>query len=146
MAANDVQVPDTARVPVTVSTPKALRPGELRPLASWGLWACVGVVALTGFFGLLTLAAVRSRGRGLAALGISVLIAGAAGWGAIELARNKLNDTLSNTTGDSRGMVDGMVGQAERSLHDWLDITLAAGVGLVLLGVLVAGLRSLRKG
>ena len=146
LANNNVKVPDTVRVPVTVSTPNALRPGELRPLARWGLWACVGVVVLTGFFALLTLAAMRSRGRGLAALGVSALIVGAAGWVGIELARYPLNNTLNNTTGGIRGIADVMVGQAESSLHDWLDVTLAAGVGLVLLGVLVAGLRSLRKG
>jgi hypothetical protein len=146
LADNNVKVPDTVRVPVTVSAPKVLRPGELRPLAKWGLWASVGVVALTGFFALLTLVAVRSRGRGLAALGVAALGVGAAGWIAIELARYPLNDTLNNTTGGIRGIADVMVGQAERSLHDWLDFTLAAGGGLVLLGVLVAGLGSLRRG
>ena len=33
----NVQVPATVRVPVTVSTPKVLQPGQLRPLATWGL-------------------------------------------------------------------------------------------------------------
>jgi hypothetical protein len=146
LASYDVKVPDTVRVPVTVSTPKVLQPGELRPLSTWGLWASIGVVALTGFFALLTLVAVRSRGRGLAGLGISALAVGAAGWAAIELARYPLNDTLNNTTGGIRGIADVMVGQAESSLHDWLDFTLAAGGGLVLLGVLVAGLGGLRKG
>ena len=37
-----------------------------------------------------------------------------------------------------------MVGRAQSSLHDWLDVTLAAGGALVLLGVLAAGLGSLR--
>lgn len=101
---------------------------------------------MTGFFALLTLVAVRSRGRGLAGLGISALVVGAAGWIAIELARYPLNDALTTTNGVIRGIADAMVGQAERSLHDWLDFTLAAGGALVLLGVLVAGLGSLRKG
>jgi hypothetical protein len=146
LASYNVKVPDTVRVPVTVSTPKVLQPGELRPLATWGLWASIGVVALTGFFALLTLVAVRSRGRGLAGLGIAALAVGAAGWAAIELARYPLNDTLNNTTGGIRGIADVMVVQAEGSLHDWLDFTLAAGGALVLLGVLVAGLGGLRKG
>jgi hypothetical protein len=141
----DVNVPDTVRVPVTVSTPKMLRPGELRPLATWGLWASIGVVAVTGVCALLTLAAARSRGRALVGLGISALLVGAGGWAAIELARYPLNEKLNNTTGDIRGIADVMVGQAESSLHDWLDLTLAAGGGLVVLGVLVAGLGSLRK-
>ena len=145
LADNNVKVPDTVRVPVTVSTPKALRPGVLRPLARWGPGASVGVVALTGILAVLTLVTVRSRGRGLAALGVSALIVGAAGWVAIELARYPLNDALNNTTGGIRGIADVMVGQAESSLHDWLDVTLVAGGGLVLLGVLVAGLSSLRR-
>lgn len=146
LSSHNVTVPDTVRVPVTVSTPQMLRPGQLRPLATWGLWASIGVAALTGFFALLTLVAVRSRGRGLAGLGISALVVGAAGWIAIELARYPLNDALTTTNGVIRGIADAMVAQAERSLHDWLDFTLAAGSALVLLGVLVAGLGSLRKG
>ncbi|WIM87268.1 hypothetical protein PT015_20840 [Candidatus Mycobacterium wuenschmannii] len=146
LATYNVKVPDTVRVPVTVSTPKVLRPGELRPLATWGLWASIGAVAVTAVFALLTWVAARSRGRALAALGISALLVGAGGWAAIELARYPLNDTLNNTTGGIRGIADVMVGQAESSLHDWLDITLAVGGGLVLLGVLAAGLGSLRRG
>jgi len=145
LATYNVQVPDTVRVPVTVSTPKVLQPGQLRPLAAWGLWASIGVVVVTGLCALLTLAAARSRGRALAGLGISALLVGAAGWAAIELARYPINDTLNNTTGGIRGIADVMVGQAESSLHDWLDLTLAAGGGLVVLGVLVAAFGSLRK-
>ena len=71
----------------------------------------------------------------MAGLGISALLVGAAGWAAIELARYPINDTLNNTTGGIRGIADVMVGQAESSLHDWLDLTLAAGGVLVMLGV-----------
>ena len=145
LATYNVQVPDTVRVPVTVSTPKVLQPGQLRPLAAWGLWASIGVVVVTGLCALLTLAAARSRGRALASLGISALLVGAAGWAAIELARYPINDTLNNTTGGIRGIADVMVGQAESSLHDWLDLTLAAGGALVVVGVLVAAFGSLRK-
>ena len=141
----NVQVPATVRVPVTVSTPKVLQPGQLRPLATWGLWASIGVVVLAALCALLTLAAARSRGRALASLGISALLVGAAGWATIERARYPINDTLNNTTGGIRGIADVMVGQAESSLHDWLDLTLAGGGALVVLGVLAAGLGSLRK-
>ena len=140
-----MQVPDTVRVPVTVSTPKVLQPGQLRPLATWGLWASIGVVALTSVFALLTLAAAR------AAPGRWPVSESPRCWSvprdgpAIELARYTINDTLNNTTGDIRGIADVMVGQAESSLHDWLDLTLAAGGVLVIFGVLVAGLGSLRK-
>jgi hypothetical protein len=145
LASNNVKVPDTVRVPVTESMPKVLQPGLLRPLTTWGLWASIGVVVVTGFCALLTLAAGRSRGRVLAGLGISALLVGAGGWAAIELARYAINKALNNTTGGIRGIADVMVGQAESSLHDWLDLTLAAGGGLVVLGVLAAGLGSLRK-
>jgi hypothetical protein len=145
LASYDVKVPDTVRVPVTVTTPKMLRPGQLRPLATWGPWASIGVAALTGVSAVLTFVAARSRGRALAGLGVSALLVGAAGWVAIELARYPLNDALNNTTGGIRGIADVMVGQAQSSLHDWLDVTLAAGGGLVLLGVLVAGVGSLRR-
>ena len=138
-------MPETVRVPVTVSTPKALRPGELRPLATWGLWASIGVVALTGVFALLTLAAARSRGRAWPVSESPRCWSAPRGGSRSKLARYPLNDTLNNTTGGIRGIADVMVGQAESSLHDWLDVTLAAGGGLVLLGVLVAGLGSLRK-
>jgi len=88
----------------------------------------IGVVVLTGFCALLTLAAARSRGRALASLGISALLVGAAGWAAIELARYPINDTLNNTTAYPRDRRrDGR--QAESSLHDWLDLTLARAAG-----------------
>jgi hypothetical protein len=144
-ASNNVELSEAVRVPVAVSAPKELRPGELRPLTKWGRWASLGLVVLTNVFALLTFAAARSRGRALAGLGISALLVGAAGWIALELARHSLNGKLNNTTGGIRGIADAMVGQAEASLHDWLDVTLAAGGGLVLLGVLAAGLGGLRK-
>src|ERR1700761_7946831 len=142
----NVRVPETVQVPVTVTNSKILRPGELRPLATRGPWVNIAAAVLTGLCALLTLAAARSRGRALAGLGISALLVGAGGWAAIELARHSINDTLNNPPGGIRGIPDVMVGQAESSLHDWLDLTLAAGGGLVLLGVLAAGLGSLRKG
>jgi hypothetical protein len=141
----NVQVPETVRVPVTVSTPKMLQPGILRPLATWGPWASVVAAVLTGVGALLTLVAARSRGRALAGLGVSALLVGAAGWAAIEIVRQRINDALNDTTGDIRRIADVMVSEAESSLRQWLDLTLAAGAGLVLLGVLVAMLGSLRK-
>jgi hypothetical protein len=145
LATYHVRVPETVRIPVAVSTPKMLRPGKLRPLASWGPWASIGAAVLAGICALLTLAVARSRGRALAGLGVSALLVGAAGWAAIEMARRRVNDTLNDTTGDIRRITDVMVAQAERSLHDWLDLTLAAGGALVLLGVLAAALGSLWK-
>jgi len=100
---------------------------------------------LAGISALLTLAVARSRGRALAWLGISALLVGAAGWVGIEVAHRRINDTLNDTTGDIRRIADVMVGQASGSMHHWLDLTLAAGGGLVALGVLAALLGSLRK-
>ncbi len=140
-----VQVPETVRVPVTVTTPKVLQPGELRLLATWGPWVSVAAAGLTGICALLTLTVASSRGRALAGLGISALLVGAGGWAAIELGRRRINDALNHTTGDIRRIADVMVGEAESSLHQWLDLTLAVGGALVVLGVLAAMLGSLRK-
>ncbi|HUB55684.1 MAG TPA: hypothetical protein VMB04_11040 [Mycobacterium sp.] len=140
-----VQVPETVRVPVTVTKSKILQPGKLRPLATWGPWVAIAAVAVTGICALLTLAVARGRGRALAGLGISALLVGAAGWAAIELGRRRLGDLLNHTTGDIRRIADVMVGDAESSLHRWLDLTLAAGGVLVALGVLAAVLGSLRR-
>ena len=105
----------------------------------------IAAAVLTGICALLTLAVARSRGRALAGLGISALLVGAAGWAAIELGRRRINDALNHTTGDIRRIADVMVGEAESSLHHWLDLTLAAGGVLVVLGVVAAALGSLRK-
>jgi drug/metabolite transporter (DMT)-like permease len=105
----------------------------------------IAAAVLTGIGALLTLAVARSRGRALAGLGISALLVGAAGWAAIELARRRINDALNHTTGDIRRIADVMVGEVESSLHEWLDLTLAAGGVLVVLGVLAAVLGTLRK-
>ena len=140
-----VQVPETVRVPVTVTNSKVLQPGKLQPLATWGLWVSVAAAAVTGICALLTLAVARSRGRALAGLGISALLVGATGWAAIELGRRRLGDALNHTTGDIRRIADVMVGDAESSLHHWLNLTLAAGGVVVLLGVIVAVLGGLRK-
>jgi hypothetical protein len=145
LASYHVRVPDTVRIPVTVSPSKVLQPGELQPLAAWGPWASPAAAALAGVGALLTLAAARSRGRALAGLGISALLVGAAGWVGIEVGRRRLNDALDHTTGAVRQIADAMVGQAESSLHHWLNLSLAAGGVLVLLGVVAAVLGSLRK-
>jgi hypothetical protein len=141
----DVAVPATVPVSVTMSTPKVLQPGKLRPLAIWGPWFSVVVAVLTGICALLALVAARNRSRALACLGVSVLLVGAAGWAAIEVARRHINDVLNYATGDIRRIADVMVGEAESSLHQWLNLTLAAGGVLVVFGVFVALLANVRK-
>ncbi|MGV9797804.1 hypothetical protein ACWDTP_07065 [Mycobacterium sp. NPDC003449] len=141
----DIDVPQTLTVPIAASPPAGLEPGRLRPAAVWGPWVSVGAAILTGVFALLTLAAARSRGKALAALGVSALLVGAAGWAGLEVARRYINDGLNHTSGDIRQIADVMVGHAIGSLHTWLNLTLAAGGGLVALGVIAAMLGGLRR-
>ena len=140
-----LDVPDTLMVPVTVPESSGLRPGQLKAVSTWGPWVSIGACVLTGVFALLTLAAARSRGKALAALGVSALLVGAAGWAGLEVARRYVNDALNNTTGDIRQVAEVMVNTAEASLHQWLNLTLAAGGALVVFGVLVTMLAGLRR-
>ena len=136
---------DTLTVPITVSDTSGMQPGQLRQLSTWGPWVSIGAAVLTGVFALLTLAAARARGKALAALGVSALLVGAAGWAGLEVARRHVNQALNRTTGDIRQVADAMVNHAEGSLHQWLNLTLAAGGVLVVFGVLVSMLGGLRR-
>ncbi|MDT5266804.1 MAG: hypothetical protein QOI90_3430 [Mycobacterium sp.] len=140
-----IQAPSTLVVPLTENVSDSLRPGQLRQLATWGPWVSVGAMVLTGVLALFTLAVARSRGKALAALGVSALIVGAAGWAGIEVARRYIDRTLNQITGDVRDIAQAMVGHAEGSLHQWLNLTLAAGGVLVVFGVIVSMLGGLRR-
>jgi hypothetical protein len=140
----DLEVPETLTVPITVPSAE-LHPGRLRQLSTWGPWVSIGAAILTGMFALLTVATARSRGKALAALGVSALLVGAVGWAGIEVARRDINGALNRTTGDIRQIADVMVNQAEGSLHHWLNLTLAAGAVLVVLGIVVSMLAGLRR-
>lgn len=133
----DLQVPPTLTVPITVDA-EELQPGKLRWLATWGPWASIGIAVLAGVFALLTLAAARSRGKALTALGVSALLVGAAGWAAIEVGHRFIDSALNRTTGDIRTVAEVMVAHAEGSLHHWLNVTLLAGGALIVLGVITA--------
>lgn len=141
----DLDVPQTLTVPITVPESSALRPGQLRMLSTWGPWVSVGSTILAGLSALLVLAAARSRGKALAALGVSALMVGAAGWAALEVSRRYVDVALNQTVGDIRQIADVMVGQAEMSAHHWLNLTLAAGGVLVVFGVAVSLLGGLRR-
>ncbi len=148
LSAYSVKVPATLTVPLTVSVPGAsqpLRQGQLSRVATWAPWVSIGASALAGVFALLTLVAARRRGKALTGLGVSALLVGAAGWAGIEVGGRYVNDALNKTTGDIRKIAEVMVGRAEASLHQWLDLTLIAGVALVGFGVIVAILGSVRK-
>lgn len=138
LAEHHLRMPESVNVPLTVTAPKTLQPGKLRPLAIWGPWVSIAAVVLTGVCALLTLAVAWGRGRALAGLGVSALLVGGAGWAGIEIARERVNAALHRTTGDIRRIADVMIGYAESGLHQWLNLTLAAGGVLVALGVLVA--------
>ena len=145
LSSRNVKVPATLTVPLTASILQPLRQGQLSRLATWGPWVSVGAAALCGFCALLTLLAARRRGRALTSLGVSALLVGAAGWAGIEVGGRYINDALNRTTGDIHQIADVMVGHAGASLHEWLNLTLVAGAALVVFGVLVAVLGSLRK-
>lgn len=140
-----IEPPSTLAIPLTDNAPQGLRPGRLRALATWGPWVSVGLAVLAGVFAVLTLFVARSRGKTIAALGISGLLVGAAGWAGIELARRYVNDALINTSGEVRRIAGAMVGTAEASMHQWLNITLIVGGGLLIIGVIVSLLAGLAK-
>ncbi|MDT5155432.1 MAG: hypothetical protein QOI01_7165 [Mycobacterium sp.] len=140
-----IKAPSSLTVPLTENVSDSVRPGQLRDVAKWGPWASVGAAILAGVLALLTLAAARQRGKALAALGVSGLIVGAAGWAAIEVGRRRVNDALDVTSGEVRNLASAMVEHAIGSLHLWLNLTLAAGAALVVLGVLASMLGGLRK-
>jgi hypothetical protein len=145
LSSHNVNVPATLTVPLTVSlSGQSVWQGQLSRLAAWGPWVSLGAAVLSGFFGLLTLAAARHRGKALTSLGVSALLVGAAGWAGIEIGSRYLNDALNGTTGDIREIADVMVRHAEAGMHFWLNLTLIAGVVLAGLGVLVAMLGSVR--
>jgi hypothetical protein len=141
----NLDVPATMTVPITVSDTSGMQPGQLRQLSTWGPWVSIGTTVLAGVFALLTLAAARAKGKALAALGVSALLVGAAGWAGLEVARRFVNRALDSTAGDIRQVADAMVNHAEGSLHQWLNLTLAAGGVLVVFGVLVSMLGGLRR-
>jgi hypothetical protein len=117
----------------------------LKALSTWGPWVSIGACVFTGVFALLTVATARSRGKALAALGVSALLVGAAGWAGLEVGRRYIDDALNRTTGDIRQVAEVMVNTAEGSSHQWLNLTLAAGGVLVVLGIFVSMLGGLRR-
>lgn len=139
----NITVGSAVPMPLTDSAPAALRPGALREVGVWAPWVSMGVAVLAAASALLTIYLARNRGRILAALGISALIVGAAGWAAIEFAQRRVRDALNQTSGNLRIVADVMVATVEDSMHQWLNVTLIVGGGLVIVGVIVGLLSSL---
>lgn len=140
-----IQAPKSLEIPLTENVSQSLRPGQLRDVATWGPWVSVGAAVLAGVFALLMLAVAKRRGQALVALGVSGLIVGAAGWAAIEVGRRYVNDALDATTADVRNAAAALVDHAIGNLHLWLNLTLAAGGVLVVLGVLASMLGGMRR-
>jgi hypothetical protein len=145
LAGFGIRAPKTLEIPLTENVSDSLRPGQFRQVASWGPWVSVGAAILAGVLALLTLATARSRGRALAALGVSALLVGAAGWAGIEIARGRVDDALNQTTTDVHQLATAMVDHAIGSMHLWLNLTLAVGAALVVLGVLGAVAGGMRR-
>jgi hypothetical protein len=139
-------VPSSVTVPVSADSTTTVRPGQLRPLATWGPWVSLGAAVLAGVAAFLTLAVAGKRGRALAALGVSALLVGGGGWAALEVCRRYIGNALNQTTGNVRTIADVMVANAEAGLHHWLNLTLAAGGALVVFGVIVTALGSSLRG
>lgn len=144
LADHHVTVPADLTVPLTRAGPP-LRQGQLSRLSTWGPWLSAGAAALAVVCALLTLASARRRGKALTSLGVAALLVGAAGWAGTEVAGRRVDDALARGTGGVRRVAEVMVAYAEAGLRQWLDVTLLAGVVLVVLGVLVAVLGSLAR-
>lgn len=133
-----VQLPATATIPVTAGQSDALRPGRLQPLADWGPWVCRILTIVAGVCALLTVLAARSRGKALAALGVSALIAGLIDWLAMGVGRGWVDDLLGQTAPGIRAILQPLVAQGVAGLREWITVTLVAGAVLVVFGVSVA--------
>jgi hypothetical protein len=145
LAEHNIHLPAVTAVPLTVSTPKSLRSGQLHPLAIWGPWVSLAATVLAGIGAVLTLAAARRRGTALASLGVAALLVGAVNYAGIEVVRHRIDDALNQADADTGRIAAALLNSAEASLHHWLNLTVAVGGALVVFGVLVAILGGLRR-
>ena len=139
----NIAVPSALPIPLIDNASAVGRPGSLREVGIWAPRVSVALAVLAAASALLTIYLARRRGRILAALGVSALIVGASGWAAIEFAQHYVRGALNETAGNARRIADVMVATIESSMHQWLNITLIVGGGLVIVGVLVGLLSSL---
>lgn len=141
----NISVPTSVPIPVTDAVSPAVRPGALREIGTWWPWVTIAAVLLSAFTALLMTFAAPSRGKALAALGVSALLVGGLGWAAIEFGQGYADRALNDTAGAVRIIADVMVATARDSMHQWLNVTLIAGGGLVVVGVIVALLTGLSR-
>lgn len=140
-----ITVPPSVPIPLTDEVSSVLRPGALHDVGMWWPWATVGLGVLVACCALLMLYISPSRGKALAALGTSALPAGGTGWAAIEFGQKYVSRALDGTSGSIRTVADVMVATAQSSMHQWLNLTLIAGGGLVVVGVIVSLLGGLSR-
>lgn len=134
-----IKAPETLTVSLTDDNLAGLTPGRLVPVARFGQLAVWISFGLTLILAGLTQLAVRSRAKGLAGLGISALLVGAAGWAGLEVGQRYLDRPLSRVTENLRDVADSLVTAAVSNAHHWLSLTMAAG-GLVIAVGVVSGL------
>ena len=139
----NITVPSALPIPLTDNASPTMRPGSLREVGLWAPWVSMGLAILAAASALLTIYLSRSRGRILVVLGVSTLVVGASGWAAIEFAQHYVRQTLDETAGSARRITEVMVTAIQSSMHQWLNITLIFGGGLVIIGVIVGLLSSL---
>lgn len=139
----NISVPTTVPVALTDTTPTVLRPGGLRTIGLWWPWATGAIGLLTAGSGLLMVLLAPRRGRALAALGVSAMLVAGTGWAAIEFAQRYVRSALDFASADLRTVAEVMVATAQDGMHQWLNVTLIAGVGLVVIGMIVSLLSGL---
>ncbi len=105
----------------------------------------IGAAVVTAVAALLTVAVARRRGKAVAALGVSALLVGGGGWAALEVLRGRIDTALNRANINVRKVAEAMVSKAEGGLHQWLNLTLAAGGALVVFGIILAMLGALRR-
>jgi hypothetical protein len=140
-----IKTPESVKVAITDETLGGLTPGRLAPIARFGQVAVWIGVGLTLILAGLTQLAVKSRSKGLAALGVSGLLVGAAGWAGLEIGQQHLHGPLTRVTGDLRVVTDQLLNQAVGNAHHWLSLTMAAGGLLIAVGVVSAVLGGLLR-
>ncbi|SIC47622.1 hypothetical protein [Mycobacteroides abscessus] len=130
-----IKAPETLEVSLTEDNLGGLTPGRLVPVARFGQLAVWVLVGLTLVLAGLNQLAVRSRAKGLAGLGISALLVGAAGWAGLEIGRRYLDRPLNRVTENLRVVADGLITQAVSNAHHWLSLTMGVGVLVIVVGV-----------
>lgn len=144
----NIQVPESVPIPLTDNAPAALRPGVLSAYGTWAPAVSGGLVAVAAGAALLTLFAARRRGKALAALGVSALVAAGAGWVGMVYAQRRMSAAMPAEV-SLRAVADAMVAAARASLGEWLTVTAAIGGGVVIVGViasLLGGVDASRRG